>query len=29
MSWNEMGGTGILFHNAKDTISELKKLNIL
>ena len=28
-SWVEMGGTGILFHNAKDTISELKKINIL
>lgn len=28
-AWNEYGGTGILSKNAKDTINELKKLNVL
>lgn len=27
--WRKLGGTGILHKNAKDTINELKKLNIL
>ena len=28
-AWRQLGGTGILHKNAKDTISELKKLNII
>ena len=27
--WKELGGTGILFHSAKETIEELKKLEII